>query len=345
MLSPQFIRRVGANVRYWKTAASQTTDRTLAELDTDRQNLCRAVQYGLQIPETALGTAELVSQLFELSERRGYWAEWMPLLEQAIDVCPVPGDPLHLTLLNQLGFIHRLRRQLTDSIAIHRQVVTLAEAHDHPRQRAAAFFHLSNAYFDHHQHQEAGQYAEQALAEFERLSLTAEDKKMGAIFNILGLLAQARGERDTAEQLFNQSIAHWRRTDELTYLARTLTNLGLNFLATEQFAQALACLDEADEALETTASQLDKTMVAINRGVVYFERENWREAEAAYRQANSFYLQQSGDTYLQAMIANNLGCALMKQNRWQEADAFLTQSAGCIFSINRGRQNANETLS
>lgn len=341
MIAAQFIQRIQANVRYWQTTAGRLTDLTLADLDKDRENLYRAVQFGLTVPETAHETAVLVSHLFGLIERRGYWQEWQPILEESLAACPETNLPLKLILLNQLGFVQRLRCKMEESIATHRKAISLAEQHNQPAARANSFFHLSNAFYECHQHSQARQLAEQALTAFESLGQGVEDKKMAAIYNLLGLLAQARGEYDVAADLFHQSITHWQQTDELTYLSRTLGNLGINLMANEQFAEALAYFDQASEVLEATASELDKSKIAINQGAVYFELGEWHKAEAAYLRANSPHIIQSGDKHLQALIANNLGCALMRQGCWAEADAYLRESVNLWQMIKNDLMLAN----
>ena len=63
MLSPRFARQVSLNVRYWQQRTAVVDDRLLGRLDGERENLFRAVSYGLGLEATQRETAELVLQL------------------------------------------------------------------------------------------------------------------------------------------------------------------------------------------------------------------------------------------------------------------------------------------
>jgi tetratricopeptide (TPR) repeat protein len=314
MINPQFIKRVKANLNYWLSTSQQVSDVTLTQLDKERHNLYRAVEYGLQIPETAVMSARLVHQLFPLIEKRGYWIEWQPILNLAMAACAATETSLQLCLMNQLGFLQSLEQNLDQAIATHSKVIKLAKRHEHNQTKAEAFFYLGYAYYYNHQYETSRQFAEWALTEFKRLSLTSEDKKMGAIFNLLGLLAKASGDQETAEQMFSQSIVYMRRIDELSALPNILSNRGANFLESKQYTKALADFDEAEKILESTSNVVEKLRVMINRGAVYFEQGNWHKAEEVFMKANSPYLQRMGDKYLRAFIANNLGCTPLGRN-------------------------------
>jgi len=103
----QFVQSVAGNLAYWQTRTEAATERHFGDLDFDRQNLYRAVQFGLALPQTRQLTVKLILRLFDFVEHRSYWREWLPVLEKARVSCA--EDPaLECRLLNQLGYFRRL---------------------------------------------------------------------------------------------------------------------------------------------------------------------------------------------------------------------------------------------
>ncbi|MCL4267283.1 MAG: hypothetical protein KJ069_29160 [Anaerolineae bacterium] len=81
---PQFVRGLQAGLRYWQVQTQDESDASIRRLDAERHNLYRLVQYGQAVPELWLDTAVLALNAFYLVERKGYWLEWIPILEQAV---------------------------------------------------------------------------------------------------------------------------------------------------------------------------------------------------------------------------------------------------------------------
>lgn len=144
-----------------------------------------------------------------------------------------------------------------------------------------------------------------------------------ATLNTLGLIAQSRGDLLLSEQRLRRAVDFWRQVDEPTELARSLINLALTLQGRQKFDQALECYREAASAVAQTASELDKSLIQISLGTLLFELTQWPEAEAAFREANSDYLQHSGQLYYRAFIAQNLGNVLFTQQRFKEAEDHL----------------------
>jgi tetratricopeptide (TPR) repeat protein len=321
-----FVDAIRANLQYWLERAADVSDESLIFLDRDRSNLLRAVEFGLRLDTTAVEAAVLVDRLFPLIERRGYWEEWTPILQQAIFSAQLQ-PALWLRLQNQLGFLFRLKRQLQEAATIHAQVAEEAERLGEKLELAEAHFRLGNVYLESHEYARAHRHAETALDLFEALNLAGGSRKVAAVQNLLGQIAQAQGHYAMAEAMFRQAATGWRHAGDRTYLARTLINLGRTLTAAGAFSQALTELDSAAAILKHTVSELDKTSAHLSRGVVFYRLEDWPQAEEAFRLANSSFLQQSGNYYLQAYVYNNLGHVLLKQGKSADAVALLRESA------------------
>lgn len=336
MVSSQFKRRVIQNVRYWHHKTTTLSDSTLSQLDRERLNLYRAVHYGLHLEETALETAELVVQLFDLPERRGYWGEWISILKKAIaaiEAQDTDQQVLKIKLLNQLGFLHRLNRNLDAAISLHLEAIDQAE-HVDSQELSNAYFYLGNAYYDKRQYELARHVGQKALEVVSESGWTPANKREAAVFNLLGLIAHAQGHYKKAKQLYRQSITGWQGTDETTYLARTWNNLGLSSLELMEYVEALQCFSQASDLLATTASILDKVKSELFQGVVFFQQKEWTLAKEAFQSANKPFLWQSGDLYHQALLMNNLGNVYLMLQNFDSAEACLGQSIALWRKLN-----------
>jgi tetratricopeptide (TPR) repeat protein len=324
-LPTTFTRQVEANVHYWLDQCQALTDKDLARMDAERGNLLRAIEYGMLDPGTAEPAVELIKQLLPLIERRGYWREWIPMLESAIASTP-PASKRQLELRNQLGFVRRLNRDLEIALDLHLCVIAEAGRLELRRIMAEGHFHAATAYFELHNYSEAQSHGEKALAGYRELQMTDEDRPMAAVLNLMGQVALAVGAAQDAADLFFQASERWQQAGDQTYRARSLINLGRALTATGEPQQALDSYAGALALLEHTTSDFDKTAAHLNLGVIYYQQEDWEAAAHAFLKAGSPALQRSGNHYLQAFVQNNLGHVRLEQGRLTEAITHLEKS-------------------
>lgn len=317
----QFVENIVAGLTYWQEQTSQLDEQAIAELDVQRQNLYRIVRYGLVLPQTWLDTAVVTLQSFDLIEQRGYWQEWIPILEKAIAHCN--GEHLYLKfkLLNQLGQLYRSMRQLPSALAAHEEAEAIAQSLGDEQVLAESHCNLSELYLRQRKYKEAEQYGLDALTKF--TSIGAGERWLAITLDTLGELARFRGDLSLAEERLSQAVSYWCLLNEPVRMARALNDLAVTFLAAEKFEQARQCYTKVAALLEPTINELDKVMVQINLGVLYFRQEQWIEAESFFRKADSSYLRRSPHTYYQALVANNLGNVLLKQERLEAATSYL----------------------
>lgn len=327
-VNPQFIHSVAAGIAHWRQATAVIDERNLAQLDKERQNLYRAVSYGLQLAETWRETAVLASQSFPLIEQRGYWNEWLPLLEQALARCPTHdvGHDVGLTciLLDRLGQAYRLSRQLDQAIVCHQRSETLAQQARDERALAAARYNLSQAHLYARNYVQAEQIGRAALTWFAQTA--PEDKRLMLTLNILGQVMRFQSNRQAANDYFSQAIELARHTNQSLYTARFLSNQALNLQEDGRYAEAVDCLFEAREILAPTAYELDKITIQNNIGLLYYRLSQWAEALDAFRQTDNDYLRRSPNIHMQALVSNNIGNVLLKQARFAEAEAYLRRA-------------------
>lgn len=215
-------------------------------------------------------------------------------------------------------------RQLSQAIKTHHTAEAIAQQQGDSQALAEAHFNLSECYWQSRDYDKAEHYGLLALEQFNQLN--AHLKWCAATLNTLGMVAWWRGDLTLAEQRLSKAVDYWRIGGQPTEQARILNNLAGMLRAAKKYEKALQHLDEAGQQLTLTASELDKTMVDITRGGLYYDLQQWSKAEAAFRQADSAYLARSGHIYYQALVAQGLGNVLLKQGRLIEAEGYLRSS-------------------
>jgi tetratricopeptide (TPR) repeat protein len=323
-IHPQFTASIAAGLAHWQNETVENTDAVLIRLDAQRHNLARLISYGLKLAQTQRAAAMVALQSFYLAERRGYWQEWIAMLQNA--AASMSEDPvLQAELLYRLGELYRVSRQLPAAIETHRRAEAVAAQTEAAHLRHRIWFGLSTDYSQTRNYDLAEEYGEKALTGYR--ATNAPPEKQAAALNTLGIIAWGRGEMDAAAARLRQAAAIWRGANQPTELLRTLNNLMGALRAARKYEDVRACYEEAVACFPHTAGAFEQTVIEINYGGALFEQEQYEEAETVFLRANSVFLQQSTHFYYRAFVAQCLGNTLLKQERLAEAEAYLQEGA------------------
>ncbi len=336
----RFIEGISAGLGHFQTLAAQG-DAGMADLDEQRENLHQIVQFGLTFPETWPVAASVIDQTFPLVERRGYWTEWLPVVRLGLDQNSNNNSYCKTKLLNRLGLLYRLSRQLPDAIKVHQDAEGFAIKLGDEKLLAQTRYYLLGDYLDNRQYSKAEAIGLKALSLFEKHDV--EVRWIGSTLRLLGQTARELGYLDLAKIRSEKATAIWRSLDEPTELARSLNDLASIYLIAEEFEQAIQCYEEALEILEASVNELDKALIFTNLGALYFRQGCLIEAELAFRQANSPYLRRSPQYFYHALVANGLGNVLLEQGRFDEAIIYL-EEARRLWHVTDDKVNLANTL-
>lgn len=338
-LSPQFVRSTQAAIAYWHRRTQEIDDETIQQLDTERQNLFQALQFGLALPQTWHDTAEVALQAFDLVQRRGYWQEGIAVLEQALAVCPDGQLSLRFHLLSRLGQLQRFSQQLQTAIETHLQALTVAQEVGDPQIMGIAYHNLSEDHLRCRDYTATEKYGQAALTALHNLEGAAYWEAL--TLGTLGEMARFCGDLAASEAMLSQAVAIKRKLGQPIPLIRILNILAITLQTAGKFNEALHCYEEASRLLAATSYELDKIMIQINLGALYFQLKQWPEAEAALRQVNLTYLRQTNKTYYEAATAQNLGNLLLKQGRPRETTPYLQRAIMLWKTIGEEFEQAN----
>ena len=321
-VSPQFIRSLMAALLYWQQRTSRLDDPTLSWLDEERHNLYRIVKYGMELSQTWQKTAVILLQLFELIDRRGYWVEWIPLLQQAIDRCDQQTLALKFQLLIHLGKFLRADK-LETAVDTHLQAKAIADYLADEQALAEANLNLCTDYVQLRNYEQAKEHGQAALTQFQQ---SGSESRLASTLHTLGILALSNGDLPLAKERFTRALTYWQNENNILYYARGLCTLANTLINQEAYDEAEQHYLKAQQLLEETIYELDKVVIYMNLGILYYKRQEWGKAEAAFRAGNTPYLHKSPHIYYQTNMANNLGNVLAKQERWAQAESYLRQA-------------------
>lgn len=315
--SCQFTRSIAANVVYWRQRTQTLTDDTLPALDRDRQNLFRAARFGLRLSDTWRETAELILQAYVLVERRGYWGEWIPMLERLLAKCPADDLALRGRILDQLGLFYRFNRQLEKAFSTHQEELQLGLKLEDKWRQAHANINLGAVCRQMRRFEEAETYILNAQKDFS--AIDAPVIKHAFVTRELGLLAEAQGEWANAEAYFGESVSMWRQVNDPVNLVSGLKLLGRVLAAQDKIDEASTAYHEAIKRLNLSENHLDKTRVLNDLGTLHLSQGNIPKAQLFLLAADSPFLRQSGNLFEQAVVANNIGNLYLVQGQIPEA--------------------------
>lgn len=318
-----FVQGIDAGLTYWQNKAKQMDETTINELNVSRKNLILILEFGLQWPQTWQKAAQLLIHIFRFFQLRNHWSEGQSLLRMARKHTS-EKETVYMRLLLQTGHLHRLQRNLEQALTIHTDAaVQLRQMKDDGLLARL----LVELIFDHlslNQPVAAKEIGQEAIA-------LAREAGVDTVLHVdalrgLGMALIRSGEAQTAVSYLQNAVAQARQTEQVILISRTLSDLALAWTHLGEVDQADAAYREAENLLNPTIYEWDKTLLLSEMGKLCFSQENWQAAEAAFRQANTFHYNSPGDIAGQTIVLNNLGNVLFKQGKLKEAESYLLAS-------------------
>ncbi|MCL4267282.1 MAG: tetratricopeptide repeat protein [Anaerolineae bacterium] len=216
-------------------------------------------------------------------------------------------------------------RQLPQAVATHTRAEQIAQEHQDADLVNQSRFYLCADHRHLRQYDQAEQYGQLALAGLEKQH--APDKWVASTLIELGLIASYRGDLAVAQERLETAAALYHQWGQETNYLRALNNLIGVARAARNYDQALAYYEQARPYFQSISGEYDLTMFEAAFGGIMFELGRYSEAEAAFRRANSPYLQKSHYIHQRALVAQCLGNSLLKQQRLDESESCLQASA------------------
>ncbi|MCB0164070.1 MAG: tetratricopeptide repeat protein [Anaerolineae bacterium] len=317
-----FLTALLANIAYWQNnPAVQSLE--VEALDQEREGLIRAIFYGLTAPEAWPAVGQLIETLSPYMERRGYWAVWQQVLDQALAQAQQRNDAARCVVFSLL-LARLLQRQSKIKQTIHhyRWAINFARQAGSQYNEGRACTNLGYLYIELGQWFRAEVLCCYALGLFEQIK---NEHGQAHTHNHLGILFTWQGIWHKAEHHLELACAVWQRMNDHHGLMRGLINLGSLYLLKQQPVRALSCLQDAADYANLTGDELELATIYMNQGIAHQYNSNLVDAEHCIQRAEVIYHKFSNLPGL-AQAWSNLGIACLEQGQIDEGGQFLLKS-------------------
>jgi predicted ATPase/class 3 adenylate cyclase len=160
--------------------------------------------------------------------------------------------------------------------------------------------------------------------------------------NGAGVLAESRGDWDTATRFHEESLEISRRTGDQRGVAWSLNNLGVVAVSQGDYVRAQALLEE-NLAVAEEAKDTPSIATALNDlGMIAHSRHDLDHATALWTRSLALF-RALGDESHVARALNNLGTAAMELGDYERAQSLLAESLALHRSVG-DRQGVASTL-
>jgi tetratricopeptide (TPR) repeat protein len=273
-----FCRQVEVNIRYWRQRVTACGENCRA-LQSDDENLARAIWLALQLPGLTGQAIALLADLRDFVLRRGDLTSWTVLIEHVVHDVLREHD----------------RECMPEALAGYDLAAELYERRAQPVE------------------------AERCLRRALELCADRpmDDRRALALAN-LGWFLVRRGRGAEGVPCLQQALSAGRALGNLRVQARALLALGAHHSQQEDHAGALVYLTAARPIVEQLHRPNYSGRLWLDMGTLRWQLGEWKSAEACFRLALA-YFRKSGDVSLQAGVQVQLGVLHVEREEYREA--------------------------
>jgi tetratricopeptide (TPR) repeat protein len=154
-----------------------------------------------------------------------------------------------------------------------------------------------------------------------------DDADRAGILSDFGTLLLEEGRLSQAEEAFTKSLAIEKRRGQKQATAAVLGHLGAVYSVERRDGEAIALLNRALKAAQTSPSTLELTVAIFNDlGVTYSRQGRFKKAEQLFQQALQTLAGTEAFEDYAGSIFNNLGAVYCEQRKYALAEEFMTKS-------------------
>lgn len=166
-------------------------------------------------------------------------------------------------------------------------------------------------------------YARMILAE----CATADHPPSHAFaLNWVGIAFMRKGEADSAEHYYVQTIDYCQANSQVSYLQKARLNRAINYFQQGQYTSSAVAAKEAMEAFEVSGDTLGVAHARYNLGLCLSRLKRHEEALTFYRAAEPIYLEK-GRPIEKANLYNAMGSAMFDIGYIDSSIAYQKQAA------------------
>lgn len=291
-----------------------------------REQAWHTLSFALDLAAAWPAVRRLLLALAPTMEQEGWWAEWAPFLERALEQSRRCNDhPAEAELSLRLGVAHRSLAHYTEARSWLRHSIQCYGSLGDPANQARALNRLAFLERLEGRLDEAAEHVTAALAQ---LPADASAERATA-YAILGAVACDRREWKHAILHFTQSLALRQQVHDLPMLAWAEADLALAYWGSGAHEQAIQAYERALTLLARPQDAAQRAVIQMNLGAVYLSAQQPAQALSLFVACETTF-HEVQDRRRLAMLYSNQGIALRELGHYDAArrafDASLDQA-------------------
>jgi tetratricopeptide (TPR) repeat protein len=319
--NPAFVTNIANNLAYWQAMLAELPEAQVGILDGEKNNLVQAIRFGLRVPETRLVATQVAVDAFHFVDRVGYQREWIRVLQAIYDRQFATDPVLAVAVLNRLGQLYRVTRQLDQALLYHEEARLEAKQHRNELDYGIACWQLGADYLQLGQLEQAEPLLIEACSILEKVD--ESQFWLPAAMNELGTAYEYRGNYVQAEHIWRESYLIYNAIEKVIDATRVAQNLFSLLAQMERYEECNSLIEIVGEKLSDERLLVERAKFLVRVGAVYAKQNEWPESERVFRQTNVDDLIQAGLLDWAAANVVNLGYVLGQQEKLEEATRFL----------------------
>lgn len=281
----------------------------------ERAQTVHTLDYALKLPAAWPATRELLLTIAPQMEQAGHRDEWLPYLEQGIELSRQIGDVAAAAELQlQMGLLYQLRSNY--------------DAARRPLEASAKSFEMLNDPINQARALNRLAYVARLQRRFEEaisliqtvFQLLKEDEPERAYsFYVLNLVALDRRDWPDAINFSKEAFRLWERENNRRMMGRSLISRGFALHRVKDYQAAITTYQQALTLFDDIQDIIYHSIVKMNLGNVYNDLDQPAEALNCFLPAEQVFRQVQDEQH-GAMVYHNMGMAYHRLHQWGQAE-------------------------
>jgi tetratricopeptide (TPR) repeat protein len=280
-----------------------------------REQAWHTLSFALDLTAAWPAVRRLILALAPAMEQEGWWAEWAPFLERALDQSRQHNDRYAEAELSlRLGVAHRSLAHYAQARSWLCHSIERYGSLGDPINQARALNRLAFLGRLEGRLAEAEEHVTAALAQLPDDAIT----ERATAYAILGAVACDRREWENATLYFTQTLVLRQQAPDLPMLAWAEADLALAYWGSGAYEQAIQAYERALALLARTQDAAQRAVIQMNLGAVYLSAQQPAQALSLFVACEATF-HEVQDRRRLAMLYSNQGIALRELGHYDAA--------------------------
>jgi len=279
-------------------------------------------------------TTVFADALMAYFERRGLWANIVPLASAGADVARDDGDLVREeSYVGDMGYALHVLGRWEEALTAFERGLEVSQRLGDPSSEAAALNNIGAIYERQGNYDKALNFYQESLEL--RESIGNREEIVDTLNNVAGVLYWQE-KFDQALGTFQRCLAMYEDLNDRRGQAQTLNNIGAIYEGRGNDDEALVAYERALAIYANEGDKAGQALALNNLGIVYYNRGDTARALESYQQSLEFKAE-IGDREGQATTLNNIGFIHEGRGNPPEALDFYERSLNLLEALGSPR--------